>query len=374
MSKIDHLIQQLCPNGVEWKTLGEVFRISRGRVLSKDFLRENEGIYPVYSSQTLDNGEIGKISTFDYDGDYLTWTTDGANAGTVFHRYGKFSITNVCGLLQATTQLINAGFAYYYLSACMKSYVSEGMGNPKLMSNVVAKISIPIPPLPVQEEIVRILDTFTMLVSELEAELEARKAQYAYYRNRLLTPIEENGKWLLNGKEVEWKTLGEVCSLEYGKPLKSEDRKSGDYPVVGSNGIVGYHDTYLVKAPCIIIGRKGSAGALNWITKDCYPIDTTFFVLLKSNMVMLRFLYQYLRMIGLVSEAMSTGVPGLNRNDVYRISVPIPPMEEQERIVAILDKFDALVNDISVGIPAEIAARRKQYEYYREKLAMMNRQ
>lgn len=85
MNKIQQLIQQYCPNGVEFKELGDVFKISRGRVMSKEYLRDNAGKYPVYSSQTANNGQIGKIETFDYDGEYLTWTTDGANAGTIFY-------------------------------------------------------------------------------------------------------------------------------------------------------------------------------------------------------------------------------------------------------------------------------------------------
>jgi type I restriction enzyme S subunit len=181
------LINQLCPNGVEFKELGEMFEISRGRVMSKDYLNENSGEFPVYSSQTAKNGEIGKIKTYDFDGEYLTWTTDGANAGTIFYRNEKFSITNVCGLLKVKNEDINPKFAFYVLSDEMKSYVNAGMGNPKLMSNVVTRIKIPLPPLAVQQEIVRILDSFTELKAELEAELEARKKQYEYYRNQLLS-------------------------------------------------------------------------------------------------------------------------------------------------------------------------------------------
>ncbi|MCF8299051.1 MAG: restriction endonuclease subunit S [Saprospiraceae bacterium] len=187
MSKIDELIQELCPDGVEYNSLGALFKISRGRVMSKGYLRENIGLYPVYSSQTANNGEIGNISTYDYDGEFLTWTTDGANAGTIFYRNCKFSITNVCGLLSIKAKNINAKYAFYILSVTMKNYVSSGMGNPKLMSNVVEKITIPIPPLPIQQEIVCILDKFTALEAELEAELEARRKQYEFYRNQLLT-------------------------------------------------------------------------------------------------------------------------------------------------------------------------------------------
>lgn len=181
-SKIEKLIAELCPNGVEFFDIGKVCNISRGRVMSKDYLATNAGEYPVYSSQTTNDGIFGRINTYDYDGEYVTWTTDGANAGSVFYRNGKFSITNVCGLLKAKKDVLNTKYLLYILGTTAKSYVSAGMGNPKLMSNVMAKVKIPLPPLSVQQEIVKILDTFT----ELEAELEARNKQYRYYRDNLL--------------------------------------------------------------------------------------------------------------------------------------------------------------------------------------------
>ena len=176
---------------VEWKKLGDVFSISRGRVISKDYLRQFAGPYPVYSSQTESNGEIGRIETYDYHGEYLTWTTDGANAGTVFYRNCQFSITNVCGLLEMKLCHVDIKYVFYVLGVTMKKYVSSGMGNPKLMSNIVRKISIPIPPLEEQERIVSILDRFDALVNDisigLPAEIAARRRQYEYYRGKLLS-------------------------------------------------------------------------------------------------------------------------------------------------------------------------------------------
>ncbi|OBW92959.1 hypothetical protein QV01_03600 [Gallibacterium genomosp. 3] len=176
---------------VEWKTLGEVCHLQRGRVISKQYLDENSGEYPVYSSQTVNNGEIGKINTFDFEGEYLSWTTDGANAGTVFYRTGKFSITNVCGLVTIKDDLkLNYKFLFYWLSIEAKKYVYSGMGNPKLMSNQMEKVLIPIPPLAEQDRIAKILDKFDTLtnsISEgLPKEIELRNKQYEYYREMLL--------------------------------------------------------------------------------------------------------------------------------------------------------------------------------------------
>ncbi len=180
-----------CAVSVEWKKLGEICNLSRGKVYSKSYIEENAGEYPVYSSQTANNGELGRISTYDYDGEYLTWTTDGAYAGTIFYRKGKFSITNVCGLISPKEDNLNIKFLFYWLSIKAPDYVYRGMGNPKLMSNQMEPIKVPIPPLAEQQRIVDILDRFHALTTDitagLPAEIEARRKQYEYYRDQLLT-------------------------------------------------------------------------------------------------------------------------------------------------------------------------------------------
>jgi len=159
--------------------------------MSKDYLKTNAGEYPVYSSQTADDGVFGRINTYDYDGEYITWTTDGANAGSIFYRNGKFSITNVCGLLKVKVSDVNTKFLAYILATVSKKYVSSGMGNPKLMSNVMANVKVQIPSVDEQNRIVGILDKFNALVSDisigLPAEISARRSQYEYYRGKLLT-------------------------------------------------------------------------------------------------------------------------------------------------------------------------------------------
>jgi len=160
--------------------------------MSKGYLVENSGSYPVYSSQTGNNGLIGKISTYDFEGEFVNWTTDGANAGTVFFRTGKFSITNVSGIIKVSDDSqLNCKFLYYWLSIEAKKHVYSGMGNPKLMSNQVAKIPVPIPPLVEQARIVTILDKFDALTNSLTEglprEIELRQKQYEYYRDLLFS-------------------------------------------------------------------------------------------------------------------------------------------------------------------------------------------
>lgn len=131
------------------------------------------------------------ISSYDFDGEYITWTTDGANAGTVVPRNGKFSCTNVCGLLKVTDNEVNSKYLAYILGSVAKKYVNTGMGNPKLMSNQMASIVVPVPPLEEQVRIVAVLDRFDALVNDissgLPAEIAARRKQYEYYRDKLLT-------------------------------------------------------------------------------------------------------------------------------------------------------------------------------------------
>ena len=210
---------------VEWKKLGEIAKLVRGKVISKDYIRDNEGDFPVYSSQTANNGILGSINSYMFDGNFLTWTTDGAYAGTIFRRKGKFNITNVCGLIDLKEkEIIQQDFLYYWLSITAKSYVSEGMGNPKLMSNVVSTIKIPIPSLPEQQRIVETLDTFTAAIDNLKAQIAQRRKQYEQYRDQLFS--------FEGRKDVEWKTLAETGTFTRGKRFVRADNVEEGVPCI----------------------------------------------------------------------------------------------------------------------------------------------
>lgn len=131
--------------------------------------------------------------------------------------------------------------------------------------------------------------------------------------------------------------LGDILTLEYGRALPKKNRIKGDYPVMGSNGIVGYHNNYLIKSPCIIVGRKGSAGKVTYIAKNCYPIDTTFYVSLRGDKSYMRFLYFIFELLNLERKQVGIGVPGINRNDIYKIKIPLPPLKIQQEIVAFIE-------------------------------------
>lgn len=365
MSKLGELIEKLCPYGVEYKTIQELCNITRGRVISKDYIRDNIGEYPVYSSQTENNGELGKISTYDFEGEYLTWTTDGANAGSIFYRNGKFSVTNVCGLLEVIEENITTKFLYYILSVEASKYVNAGMGNPKLMSNVMSKIKVPIPPMEVQCKIVHILDDFTLLSEELLSELKARQKQYEFYRDNLLK-FDDN---------IPKKALLELCRLSAGGDIDKskvykEKNKEYNIPVysngIGNNALYGYTNNYKIKAPALTISGRGTIGYCELRKEDFYPIVRLICLKPINNSINIEYLKYYINTIKF--KVPTTGIPQLTVPMISSYLIPIPPIKEQERIVNILNRFDRLCNDISVGIPAEIAARQKQYEYYRDKL------
>ena len=366
---------------VVWKQLGEVASLKRGRVISKEYLYDNVGEYPVYSSQTVNNGEIGRIKTFDFEQEAITWTTDGANAGTVFYREGCFSITNVCGLITIKNiQTLNYKYLYYWLSIEAKKHVYSGMGNPKLMSNQMEKLPIPLPPLSVQQEIVRILDKFTQLEAELEAELDCRKRQYEYYRNKLLS---------YEGNEVEWKTLGEVATYS-DKRIKASS--------VEENNYIGVENLLQNKAGKIIsnyVPSEGNVTAYNindvlignirpylkkiWLADNYGGASGDVLVVhIIDNSINAKYLYHILADDKFfnynMKYAKGAKMPRGDKQKIMDYLIPLPPLEEQQRIATILDKFDTLVNSISEGLPKEIALRRKQYEYYREKLLSFSKE
>ena len=345
---------------VEWSKLGSIATLVRGKVISKDYIRDYKGIYPVYSSQTANDGILGFIDTYMFAGDFLTWTTDGAYAGTIFRRKGKFNITNVCGLIKITDKRIIQDFLYYWLTINAKNYVLEGMGNPKLMSNVASTIRIPIPSLSEQNRIVGILDTFTASIENLKEQIAQRRKQYEYYRDQLLD---------LEGKPgVEMKKLGDVVKVLRGKRLtKNMLDDDAPYPVFhGGIDPLGFYNQYNRQANTVMVINVGaSAGTVGYCNRQFWSSDGCFCIS-HSDLLNSKYLYYYLetKTLYLQSQVRHAGIPTLNNPVVESVYFPLLPLQEQRRIVTILDTFESSIQNLA----AQLSQREKQYEYYRNKL------
>ena len=386
MSKLEELINRLCPKGVESIRLDEICNISRGKVISKDYILSNPGIYPVYSSQTENDGVLGMINTYMYDGEYLTWTTDGARAGSVFYRNGKFNITNVCGLISIKENWVKTKFLFYFLELEAPKYVSSGMGNPKLMSNVISCIKVPILPLEIQNKIIHILDNFTELtaelIAELTAELTARKKQYEYYRDKLLT----------YKNEIVMAELGDVCKFvrgPFGGALKKENFTSSGYAVYEQQHAIyrnldfryyideSKYDSlkrFSVNPGDMIISCSGTIGKTFIIPENAPKgiINQALLKLTPNNQIDINYLqFVFENKITTELNGVSRGgaiknVPSVN--ELKSLKIPLPPIDVQRRLVQVLNNFEAICSNISISLPAEIETRKKQYEFYRNQL------
>ncbi|QUB76625.1 restriction endonuclease subunit S [Prevotella melaninogenica] len=275
---------------------------------------------------------------------------------------------NVLGpnaLLLRTTLGMNKFFYYWFLNSSFQNElgkITSNTGQTKFNKTNLKKILIPLPPLSVQEEIVRILDKFTTL----EAELDCRKRQYEYYRNQLLSfdMLNRGGQRLNN---INVKSLEEVVEIKRGRRLvRKELSGTGRYAVFqNSMTPLGYFDNSNVDGDSTFIISAGAAGEIGYSSVDFWAADDIYYFI-PSTMVCSKYLYYFLltKRSAIKGQVRRASVPRLAKSAFAKIQIPIPSLTEQHRIVSILDKFDTLVNSISEGLPKEIELRRKQYEYY----------
>ena len=363
---------------VEWKKLGDIANLIRGKVISKDYIRDNEGDYPVYSSQTANDGIFGCIDSYMFDGDYLTWTTDGAYAGTIFRRKGKFNITNVCGLIDITSQNVKQDFLYYWLSLTAKNYVLEGMGNPKLMSNVASTIKIPIPSLSEQTRIVGILDTFTSSIENLKEQIALRRKQYEHYRDQLLD---------LEGKE-DIKCWGEFCEMIKGNGVQKVDFVESGKGCIHYGQIYTHYGSFtyttnrFVSEEVFEKAKKASKGdiimtdtsenvedickSVAYLGEDDIAVSNHALIIKhKQNPKFLSYSTQTNCFFNQKRKVVvGVKVSGIKPEHLAQIKIYLPSLSEQQRIVSILDTFEASIQNLE----AQLKEREKQYEYYRNKL------
>ncbi len=365
MTKIEEMIAELCHNGIEWKELGEVCEIQRGVRITKNQLLPSG--YPVVSGGT---GYMGYTDNYNREAGTITIAQYGT-AGYVNMQKEKFWANDVCFSVYPKDILVNK-YLYYVLSNKQEYLysISNRTAVPYSISkDKILKIKIPIPSLEIQEEIVKILDKFTEYVTELTAELTLRQKQYNYFRDYLLNFDSNNSGGGANNKvyQVEWKTLKDVAKLKNGKDWKS--LSVGDVPVYGSGGAMGeFVSEYAYDKPTVLIPRKGSISNLFYLEKPFWNVDTIYYTEIDESQVVPRYLYYYLTTIDLESMATNPTRLSLTQAILNKIPIPVPSFPIQQRIVQVLDNFDAVCNDLNIGLPKEIELRQKQYEYFREKL------
>ncbi|HEL1968410.1 TPA: restriction endonuclease subunit S [Streptococcus suis] len=371
MNHIEKMLQDYCPNGVEWKELGEVCVVNKGKQLNKTFLVD-DGQYPAYNGGKTYSG---RTDSYNVTENTVIISQGGASAGFVNFVTTKFWANAHCYYLLPDITRVNNRYLYHFLKM-KQSYLMDfqhGAGIPALKSDKITKMPLPLPPLKIQEEIVQILDKFTEYVTELTAELTAeltlRQKQYNYFRDYLLNFDSDSSGGGANNKvyQVEWKTLGDIAKLKNGKDWKS--LSVGDVPVYGSGGAMGeFVSEYAYNKPTVLIPRKGSISNIFYLEKPFWNVDTIYYTEIDDSQVVPRYLYYYLTTIDLESMATNPTRPSLTQAILDKLPIPVPPLPIQSRIVQVLDNFDAVCNDLNIGLPKEIELRQKQYEYFREKL------
>ncbi|HHL4520886.1 TPA: restriction endonuclease subunit S [Escherichia coli] len=373
MSEMSYLEKLLDGVEVEWRNLGDtsLFEIANnGRKPVKASLRI-AGETPYYGANNIQD----YVDGYTHDGEYVLIAEDGSASlenYSIQYATGKFWANNHVHVVRGKER-VHTRFLYHYL--CIVNFLPflTGGGRAKLTKGQLIEIPVPIPcpdnpekSLAIQSEIVRILDKFTALTAELTAELNMRKKQYNYYRDQLLS-FEEG--------EVEWKTLGDLGENldSKRKPITSGLREAGSIPYYGASGIVDYVKDYIFDGDFLLISEDG-ANLLARNTPIAFSISGKSWVNNHAHVIKFdsyaerRYVEYYLNSIDLSPYISGAAQPKLNKKNLESIRIPNPSPEDKERIVSILDKFDALTNSISEGLPREIELRQKQYEYYRDLL------
>lgn len=377
MSQISALIKEFCPRGVTYRALGEVASFQRGTPITKRNVLV--GSVPVIAggrTPAYFHGESNR------SGETIAVAGSGAYAGFISYWTEPVFVSDAF-TIHVSVERLAPKYVYYCLRAKQDVIHASkrGGGVPHVNGVDVARLLIPVPPLEVQREIVRILDRFTALEAELEAELEARRTQYEYYRNTLLR---------LPEGEVRRAAIGDICvRVSSGAtPLvgRSDYYEGGDIPWLRTQE-VAWRDIYgtelkiteralretaakWIPANCVIVAISGATAARAAVNK--IPLTTNQHccnLQIDPSQADYRYVFHWVTAHYAELKAHGRGARSdLNGELIKSFPISVPPLREQQRIAGLLDTFDALVNDLSIGLPAELKARRKQYEYYRDRL------
>lgn len=355
MSKLERLISELCPDGVEYVELGEVAEVLRGKRLTKNQLLSNEQ-YPVFHGGLE---PLGYYTHHNRKADTVMVINVGASAGTVGYSSVDFWSSDGCFCI-GHSDLFISRFIYYAL-LCQEDLLRSKVrfaGIPTLDRTVVESIKIPLPPLPVQQEIVRILDTFLELNKELNAELAARRKQYKYYRDLLLEFNEDVG----------WARIADIAEIGTGSSNRVNAVDNGEYPFYVRSETILRSNRYLFDEEAIIIPGEGGIGEVFHYVNGKYDLhQRAYRIHFKGKKVLTKFAYYYFEANFkkfIMMKAVIATVTSIRKPMIEDFKIPIPPLSVQQDTVRILDTFTELAKELS----NEIEARQKQYEYYLNKL------
>ena len=377
MSKLEELIQRYCPDGVEYKQLKNILKIRNG----KDYKHLDNGTIPVYGS----GGVMTYVDTSIYDKPSVLIPRKGS-IDKLYYVDVPFWNVDTVFYTEINKSLVIEKYVFYALQKEHLEKLNTAGGVPSLTQAVLNDVEIPVPPLPVQEEIVRILDIFT----ELQAELQKRKSQYSYYLDNLLS----FNKW--GGRAgVRWMKLKDVCMKTNNIKWKSA---TGQYRYIDlssvdiqTHSIISAIEIDKMSAPSraqqivqgndVIFATTRPTQMRACIIPTEYNGDicsTGYCVLRVDKKILLpRFLFFSLTVSNFktyLSNNLTLGnYPSISNSALLEYEVPVPSLVDQQKIVSILDRFDRLANDLSSGLPAEMKKRRQQYEYYRDKLLSFKR-
>lgn len=384
MSRLAELIEELCPDGVEYKPIGSFAQCVAGATPNSKDPSLWDGNIPWMSS-----GEVNKriirstdrcITQRGFDSCSTKMIPAGAvvvalagqgkTRGTVARtRIELCTNQSLCAIISDAN--VDSDFLFHYLVSQYNNLraVSSGDGTRGgLNLKMIREYRVPVPPLEVQREIVRILDQFTTLETELEAELEARRTQYEHYRNHLLSY-----ESLAARGPVEMVKLGELAHIATGGRNTSDAVENGTYPFyVRSQVPLSLNEYDFDESAVLTAGDGVGVGKVFHHVEGKYALHQRAYRLV-PNLELLSSRYLYHVMVSqfgryLESTVFHSSVTSVRKPMLERFPVAVPPMEEQDRVADVLDRFNALVNDITSGLPAEIAARRAQYEHYRDRL------
>ena len=375
MNRLEELIKEKCPNGVEFKKVENVTTRLKGSPITANQMKQmrvNNGKIRIFAGgQTMIDTDEKFVENFTI---YNIPSVIVKSRGIIdFEYYDKqFTFKQEMWAYIGKENIILTKFLYYILQTKInflrkKSSVMGSM--PQIKLSDTDKILIPVPPIEIQQEIVRILDNFIELSEQLSKELKARQKQYEYYRNELLS----YGNKYVNDKKIEYIKLMDIAEIGTGSSNTNEELENGKYPFFVRSPKIRYKNEYEYNEKAIITSGDGvGVGKIFHLVNGKYALhQRAYRIHIIDERFSTEFVYYYMKTKFykyIIERSFHSSVTSVRRPMLNEFLIPYMSIEEQKRIVNILERFDKLCNDISSGLPAEIEARRKQYEYYRNKL------